>query len=63
MLGLIGVSVPLVSVVGAVRLAAPPSPWARWRYRPDGQRMARSRALVVRHRSLGFLDAAVDLAQ
>jgi hypothetical protein len=50
MLGLIGVFVPPVSMVGAVRLASPTSPWARRRYRSDGHRMARSQARFKRVR-------------
>ncbi len=50
MLGLIGVFVPMFSIVGAVRLAAPSSPWARWRYPADGHRMARSQARFKRIR-------------
>ncbi len=50
MLGLIGVFIPLASIAGVVRLAAPSSPWARWRYPPDGRRMARSRARFARVR-------------
>lgn len=50
MLGLLGVFVPVFSIVGAVRLAAPSSPWARRRYPPDGHRMARSRARYKRVR-------------
>jgi hypothetical protein len=50
MLGLIGVFIPPASVVGAVRLAAPTSPWARRRYPPDGHRMARSQARFERVR-------------
>lgn len=50
MLGLIGVFIPLASIVGAVRLAAPSSPWARWRYAPEGHRMVRSRARFERVR-------------
>jgi hypothetical protein len=38
-LGVVGVFVPLVALVGAVRLARPGSPWARRRY-PDGSRHA-----------------------
>ena len=30
--GVIGVFIPVVAFVGAVRLARPSSPWARWRY-------------------------------
>jgi hypothetical protein len=50
MLGLIGVFVPVASVVGTVRLAAPSSPWARRRYPPEGHRMARSQARFKRVR-------------
>jgi hypothetical protein len=50
MLGLIGVFVPLASIVGAARLAAPASPWARRRYPPAGHRMARSQARFKRVR-------------
>jgi hypothetical protein len=48
MLGLIGVFVPLFSFAGAIRLAAPSSPWARARYPADGSRMARARARFAR---------------
>jgi hypothetical protein len=51
MLGLIGVFVPLFSIAGAVRLAAPTSPWARRRYPPEGRRMARSQARFKRVRN------------
>jgi hypothetical protein len=59
LLGLIGVFVPLTSIVGAVRLAAPSSPWARWRYPPEGHRMVRSQARFkrVRERRLRLLNA------
>ncbi|MFB9903794.1 hypothetical protein [Allokutzneria oryzae] len=33
--GLLGLFVPVLLVVGSLRLARPASPWARWRYRPD----------------------------
>jgi hypothetical protein len=42
-LGLIGIFIPLVSLVGAVRLAAPRSPWARRRYDPSGGKLERSK--------------------
>ncbi len=35
--GVIGIYVSLFALVGAIRLARPGSPWARWRY-PDGSR-------------------------
>lgn len=50
-LGLIGVFIPPVSLVGAGRLAAPSSPWARQRYPPDGVKMAESRVRFERVRS------------
>jgi lysyl-tRNA synthetase class 2 len=40
--GLLGIMVPLLAVVGAVRLARPGSPWARWRYTSRPRRMARA---------------------
>jgi hypothetical protein len=47
-LGLVGVFIPVMSIAGTVRLAAPRSPWARWRYPPDGRRMhARRRGSSV----------------
>jgi len=36
--GLIGLFVPLLLFIGAIRLARPGSPWARWRYRGDSKR-------------------------
>jgi hypothetical protein len=50
-LGLIGVFIPLASLLGALRLASPGSPWARKRYPPDGGKMAESRARFERVRS------------
>ena len=35
--GVIGVYISLFALVGAIRVARPDSPWARWRY-PDGSR-------------------------
>jgi hypothetical protein len=40
--GLIGILVPIFVLVGAVRLARPTSPWARWRYRDGSKKAARS---------------------
>jgi hypothetical protein len=45
--GVIGILVPLVALVGALRLARPSSPWARWRYPPDSARERRARAREV----------------
>lgn len=52
LLGLIGVFIPVVSLVGAVRLAAPSSPWARRRYRPGSRKLARCRERFARSRAL-----------
>jgi hypothetical protein len=49
--GLTGVFVPIVSLAGALRLASPSSPWARWRYAPDGRKMARAQARYGRIRA------------
>jgi hypothetical protein len=43
-LGLIGIFVPIFSLVGAVRLASPQSLWARRFYKPGGRRRARAEA-------------------
>ncbi|HEY2537722.1 MAG TPA: hypothetical protein VGI24_12165, partial [Solirubrobacteraceae bacterium] len=48
MLGLIGVFIPFASLAGAIRLAAPTSPWARRLYPEDGHKLARSRARFAR---------------
>jgi len=40
MLGVVGLFVPVVALVGALRLGHPTSPWARWRY--DDARRARA---------------------
>ncbi|PZG25852.1 hypothetical protein C1I98_34315 [Spongiactinospora gelatinilytica] len=36
--GLVGLFVPVLLVVGAVRLARPASPWARWSFAPEASR-------------------------
>ncbi|MGF1426526.1 hypothetical protein [Kitasatospora sp. LaBMicrA B282] len=38
-----GVLIPLLAIIGAVRLATPDSPWSRWRYRPESHKLARAR--------------------
>jgi lysyl-tRNA synthetase class 2 len=47
-LGLVGLFVPLFSIIGSARLATPSSPWARRRYDPEGARMKRSRSRYER---------------
>jgi hypothetical protein len=44
LVGMFGIFIPLVSMCGAVRLAAPHSPWARRFYREDSQKLARAEA-------------------
>jgi hypothetical protein len=41
-LGLVGIFVPPVSIIGAVRLASPGSPWGRRFYRPGSRRHSRA---------------------
>jgi hypothetical protein len=40
--GLLGIFVPLLALVGSLRLARPNSAWARWRYRPDSRKAQRA---------------------
>jgi hypothetical protein len=42
--GLLGVFVPVVAIVAAVRLARPRSLWAKWFYSGDGHKLARAHA-------------------
>jgi hypothetical protein len=42
LIGLTGLLVPVVSLVGAIRLASPTSPWARRFYDPKGRKFARA---------------------
>jgi hypothetical protein len=37
--GLLGLFLPVVLIVSAIRLARPGSPWARWRYGPDTRKL------------------------
>jgi lysyl-tRNA synthetase class 2 len=58
--GLLGVMVPLLAVAGALRLARPGSPWARWRYGARPRRMARSERREDRiHRRLVAVKTAM----
>jgi hypothetical protein len=43
LLGAVGLFIFPVGLVGAVRLAHPESPWARWFYAPDSRRFSRAR--------------------
>ena len=40
--GLAGLFLPLLVLIGAIRLAVPRSPWARWRYPADSRKLARA---------------------
>jgi hypothetical protein len=44
-----GMLIPLISLVGAIRLAKPSSPWARKRYAPGSRKLARGTARYERH--------------
>lgn len=46
--GLFGLFVPFLQIVGALRLARPGSPWARWRYGERAMARARRRELRLR---------------
>jgi hypothetical protein len=48
--GLLGVLIPLIAVVGAIRLARPHSPWARWRYKPGSKKRGRAQRREDTHR-------------
>lgn len=58
-LGLIGIFIPIVSLLGAIRLASPGSYWARKRYRPGSRKLARAQArwkqIEARRRRFGNL--------
>ena len=47
-LGWVGIFVPVIGFVGAIRLARPSSPWARWRYCHKPERLARAEARAAR---------------
>ncbi len=48
LLGLVGIFMPLFSLVGLFRLASPTSPWARRFYSPTGHKLERSRERFTR---------------
>ena len=47
--GMLGLFVPTLALVGALRLARPGSPWARWRYKPGSRKIRRCLAREARH--------------
>jgi hypothetical protein len=48
--GLLGILIPPLALIGAIRLARPSSPWARWRYRPDSHKLTRATDRDTRQR-------------
>jgi hypothetical protein len=48
-LAVVGIPVPFVALVAAIRLAKPGSPWARRRYKPGSRKLARADARTERH--------------
>ncbi|MEV6525291.1 hypothetical protein AB0M43_25385 [Longispora sp. NPDC051575] len=48
--GLVGIFLPVLLIVGAIRVARPASPWAHWRYAPDSRQMARALRRERRYR-------------
>ncbi|AUG77492.1 hypothetical protein CFP65_2671 [Kitasatospora sp. MMS16-BH015] len=58
--GLLGVMLWPLAAVGAIRLARPRSPWARWRYRSRPKRLARAERREARiHRRLVAVKTSV----
>ncbi|MER5636323.1 phosphatidylglycerol lysyltransferase domain-containing protein [Kitasatospora sp. NPDC002227] len=58
--GVLGVMLWPLAAVGAIRLARPRSPWARWRYRSRPKRLARAERREARiHRRLVVAKTAV----
>ncbi|MGW4639979.1 hypothetical protein ACWEN6_15690 [Sphaerisporangium sp. NPDC004334] len=50
--GLAGLFVPVLLIVGAVRLARPGSPWARWFFAPGSRRPRASKMATAVHREI-----------
>ncbi|WP_214321436.1 hypothetical protein [Nonomuraea sediminis] len=48
--GLIGLYLTPLALIGAIRLARPGSPWARWRYREGSRKLARAAWREQRYR-------------
>jgi len=44
MLGILSIFVPLVGLIGAIRLAKPHSPWAKWFYKRNPRKVERSQS-------------------
>jgi hypothetical protein len=48
-LGIAGLFLPPLSLTGAIRLAKPDAPWARWFYREGGRKLQRARERFAHH--------------
>ncbi|WP_433334093.1 hypothetical protein [Spirillospora sp. CA-294931] len=48
--GLIGMFIPFLLIAGALRLARPASPWARWRYKNGSSKIPRAERREARYR-------------
>jgi hypothetical protein len=48
-LALVGMFVPVVGIVAAIRVPRPGSPWARRRYGPESKKLAKAEAREARH--------------
>ena len=48
-MGIAGILFPLVSLIGAIRLAKPESPWAKRRYPAGSRKLAKSEARYAKH--------------
>lgn len=46
-----GLLVPLLALIGAIRLAKPDSPWSRWFYRAEGRKATRARQRQAKQRA------------
>ncbi len=61
-LGLLSVFVPLLGLIGAIRLAKPTSPWAKWFYGRQPSKLERARARYAGESALNrFNDWLTDL--
>jgi len=48
-MGVVGVLVPIVGLIGSIRIAKPNSPWARRFYKEGSRKLAKSQARAARH--------------
>jgi hypothetical protein len=48
-MGVVGVLVPIVGLIGSIRIAKPHSPWARRFYAEDSKKLAKAEARYERH--------------